>query len=80
MLLAVQERSASFRNYRQLAMTSGKPILDSGNYRYGFAVTKSETVSAGRYLLIVSTYEPGQTGVFRIDVCSSVQVKVESVP
>ena len=80
MLLPVRENISASRDYRQAGKKSGKPVLDSGNYRYGFVVTDRGEVLAGTYLLIVSTFDPGQLGVFNVKVCSSVKVKIEVVP
>ena len=80
MLLPVQETNSTVRDYRVAAKRSGKPVLDSGNYRYGFVVTERGLISAGTYLLIVSTFDPGQLGVFKVKVCSSVKFTIEVVP
>lgn len=69
------------RKYRQLAETNSKPILDSGNYRHGFTITETKSISAGTHVLIVSTYDPGQLGSFEITIDSSAEMMdVQSIP
>jgi hypothetical protein len=80
MLLEMRQNDASAGNYRQLARAGGKPRLDSGNYRFGFAVTERERIPAGTYVVIVSTFDEGQLGVFNVKVCSSVKLKIGQVP
>jgi hypothetical protein len=79
MLLEIRQNDTSSGNYRQLARLGGKPRLDSGNYRFGFAVTKRERIPAGTFAVIVSTFDEGQVGVFNIKVCSSVKLKIGQV-
>lgn len=55
-------------------------MLDSGNYRHGFAVTERKKIPAGLYSLIVSTFNPGQVGVFAVKVASSLKTRLEVVP
>jgi calpain-7 len=69
------------RQYRRLAETNGKPILDSGNYRHAFTVTGAKPISAGTHVIVVSTYEPGQLGSFEIAIDSSVElVNTRTIP
>jgi calpain-7 len=66
-------------DYRIMTRKRGKPVLDSGNYRHGFAVTERNKIPAGTYTMIVSTYSPGQVGVFSVKVASSVRTTMEIV-
>jgi hypothetical protein len=68
------------KDYRRLTRGRGKPVLDSGNYRHGFAVTERKKIPAGLYSLIVSTFNPGQVGVFAVKVASSLKTRLEVVP
>lgn len=49
----------------------GQPILDSGNYRHGFAVTERTKIPPGIYAIIVSTFHPGKLGNFVMRVAHS---------
>jgi hypothetical protein len=64
----------SLCKYRELAKSYGRPILDSGNYRHGFAVTETKSVSGGTYAVLVSTYNAGKVGPFEITVASSARI------
>lgn len=55
---------------------NGEPVMDTGNYRHGFAVTKRKHVKAGAYVLIASNFSRGQKAVFQVKLFSSVKVKV----
>lgn len=55
---------------------TGEPVLDSGNYRHGFAVTKRKHIKAGSYVVIASNYTRGQKAVFQIKLCSSAKLRV----
>jgi hypothetical protein len=59
---------------------SGEPILDSGMYRHGFAVSEKKRIDPGAYTLIVSNFHRGQTGLFRLKICSSIpKLKVDKI-
>jgi len=47
------------------------PIVDTGAYRHGFAVSESVYVPPGLYTLVASTFEVGQVGKFLLHVLSS---------
>lgn len=57
-------------------------ILDTYEYRKGssFIHTKGELIEPGKYTVIVSTYEAGQTGKFGIRLDSNTKVKLERIP
>jgi hypothetical protein len=80
MLVVVKKKKFKSGDYRQLAKTHGRPILDSGNYRHGFVVSERKQIPAGEYTLIVSSFHPGQVGAFHVNICSSVQVKIDEIP
>lgn len=56
---------------RRHSQVSGKPVLDSGNYRHGFVVTPRKLLRAGTYTLVASTYHHGKQGSFAIKIASS---------
>jgi hypothetical protein len=55
------------------------PIVDSGDYRYGFTVTEQTTLPAGLYTLIASTYEVGQEGRFVLHVMSDRKITIDEI-
>lgn len=55
------------------------PIVDSGDYRYGFVVTERTLLPAGLYTLILSTFEVGQVGRFILHVMSEKQVFIDEI-
>lgn len=69
LLLHVQTDEGS--DLRRLSRVSGKPVLDSGNYRHGFVVTPRTTIKAGVYTLFVSTFHAGKVGAFSIKLGAS---------
>ncbi|KAG7346312.1 calpain family cysteine protease [Nitzschia inconspicua] len=82
MLASLQgKQPKNLQRYRELANSNGMPILDSGNYRHGFTVTDTKIVRPATYVLIVSTYEEGQSGSFDVAIASAEKiVEIESVP
>jgi calpain-7 len=56
-----------------------KPLLDSGDYRFGFVVTDACALSKGNYTIIASTFHVGQTGLFLLEIFSSADVAVEAL-
>ena len=80
MMLSIDQASVSSGDYRRAAMSHGRPVLDSGDYRYGFAVTERKQVAAGEYVLVVSTFESGQIGVFNVHLSATVKLSVRNLP
>lgn len=66
-------------DFRSMTRKYGKIALDSGNYRHGFAVTERKKIQAGTYAMIVSTFNPGQIGIYTIEVASSVAIEARAV-
>jgi hypothetical protein len=62
---------------RDVARSHGRPVLDSGNYRHGFAVTERMTMEPGTYAMIVSTFHPGKLGSYGIKIAHSSKSGVE---
>lgn len=58
---------------------TGKPLIDSGKYRYGFLATERTKLAGGSYVILVSSFEEGQVGKFFLVVQSSVPVKVQEI-
>ncbi|KAL7544034.1 hypothetical protein ACHAXR_013478 [Thalassiosira sp. AJA248-18] len=56
-----------------------EPIIDTGNYRHGFAASEAVFVPAGLYTLVTSTFEPGQVGKFLLHVFSSKQIHISEI-
>jgi hypothetical protein len=82
MLVSLQgKKSRNIEQYRQLAQSNGKPILDSGNYRHGFTVTDTKLVGQGKFVLILSAFEERQLGSFEVIISSaSNAVDVHAIP
>jgi calpain-7 len=59
-------------SYRKAARR--KPVLDSGNYRHAFAVSDSNLVPAGSYMVVASTWS-GQEGEFSVCIASNCETK-----
>mmetsp|Transcript_28811 Transcript_28811/g.61434 ORF Transcript_28811/g.61434 Transcript_28811/m.61434 type:complete len:240 (+) Transcript_28811:2373-3092(+) len=55
------------------------PIIDTQDYRHGFAVSEVAFVPAGLYTLVASTFDAGQVGNFFLDVLSSKQVHISEI-
>lgn len=59
---------------------SGRPVIDTGNYRHGFVVSNRTAIPAGPYTLVVSNYHAGQTGFYTLKISSNVQnVRLEKI-
>jgi hypothetical protein len=82
MLVSLQgTKPRNLEQYRQLAESSGKPILESGNYRHGFTVTDANVVGQGTYVLILSMFEERQLGSFEITISSSSNdIEIHTIP
>lgn len=72
LLIPVQQYGDGFKR------ATSKPILDSGRYRHGFAVTGPKSIKPGPYLLVISSFHEGQKGVFQLKVYSSRRLKVQN--
>lgn len=51
-----------------------EPILDSGDYRFGFVITGKTQVPSGSYTLVASTFHSGENGSFQIQLFSSIKL------
>ena len=79
MLIALPSGDYTDMNTRQMTRGRGKPKLDSGNYRHGFAVTERKKIDPGAYTLVVSTFNQGQVGAFSVKVSSSVKTRFDAI-
>ena len=55
------------------------PIINSGEYRHGYAVAEAVFVPAGLYTLVVSTFEVGQVGRFSLRVLSTKEIDLSQL-
>jgi len=55
------------------------PIIDTYDYRRGFAVSEARFVPAGLYTLVASCWDVGQVGNFLLDVLSSKNVHISQI-
>ena len=77
MLISIPQEDTN--DYRRQTRKRGNPTLDSGNYRHGFAVTETKKLGAGVYTLVVSTYNPGQLGVYNLKISCSIAPTIQAV-
>ena len=56
-----------------------EPLVDSGDYRYGFVVTERVLLPPGSYTIVVSTFEVGDVGSFILHVMSDNQVDIDAI-
>jgi len=78
-VMLLENNSRDPANLSELTKSMKNPILDSGNYRHGFIVTETKSISSGTYVLVCSTYHPGQIGKFILTVDSSVGIKITKI-
>eukprot|EP00804_Cyclotella_cryptica_P011617 CCRYP_017509-RA/>CCRYP_017509-RA protein AED:0.04 eAED:0.04 QI:113/0.83/0.71/1/0.66/0.57/7/1872/973 len=85
-VVVVQTGFASSRRASGLQMIGKRvhhlyeaPIVDSGDYRYGFVVTERVLLPPGSYTIVVSTFEVGELGSFILHVMSDNQVDIEAM-
>ena len=74
MILARQRGSC-----RRVHQIHEDPVIDTGDYRHGFAVSDATSVPAGLYTLVASTFAVGQEGSFILEVMSSDKVHVKEL-
>ena len=56
-----------------------EPVIDTGDYRYGFVVSEIIAVPCGIYTLVPNTFEPGQEGNFMLHVLSSKELRISEI-
>jgi Calpain large subunit, domain III len=57
----------------------GDPLLDSGNYRHGFVVTRRKKLNKGPYVIVVSNFHKDEVASFLLKIMSSIKVQVEVI-
>lgn len=65
---------------RVSAVTARDVLGESGEYRRGCALVSIPRVSEGRYTIVCSTFEAGQTGTFTLRVCAAVSCSIAPIP
>lgn len=62
-------------------MTGVDPFekVSSGNYRSGYCALEILNIPTGTYIIVPSTFEPGQTGPFFLSIKSHEEVKLEKL-
>lgn len=77
---AVNALLVPVKKYRdRVDRNTGKPVIDTAKYRFGFVASRRQHVGAGPYVLICSNFHAGQQAVFEVKVMSSVKVKIEKI-
>jgi calpain-7 len=67
-------RSISDSNAREsLVINSRTAVVDTGDYRDGFVASAVKLVSEGSYVLVASTFDPGEIGPFMLNIHSSIK-------
>ena len=56
-----------------------EPVIDTGAYRHGFAVSKVVFLQPGSYTLVASTFETGQVGKFMLHILSSKELYIREI-
>jgi calpain-7 len=61
-----------------LQQSRGKPVVDSGNYRPGFVVTKRQYISKGSYVGVISCFDQTDSSApFRLEIYSSEKIEAK---
>lgn len=60
--------------------TTRDVVVDSGEYKNGYALAETKDVAAGVYTIVSSTFEQGQAGAFKLGVSATSQVLLKRVP
>lgn len=69
MLLKSVNGSSSAR--KNLVINSGATEIDTGDYRCGFAASAVKFIPHGSYILVASTFDPGEKGPYVLTIHSS---------
>ena len=77
--LAVHAKMVWANGERVTIVTSKDIVGGSGDYRRGCALAELRSVAAGKYTIVCSTFEAGQTGNFTLRVRSSVPCEVHPI-
>ncbi|MDI1488449.1 MAG: cysteine protease [Ramalina farinacea] len=55
-------------------------VVESGEYKNGYALAETKDVPAGIYTIVCSTFEQGQAGAFKLGVSATSHVMLKRVP
>ncbi|EPE36102.1 Cysteine proteinase [Glarea lozoyensis ATCC 20868] len=78
--LAVHVKIVYSNGSRVSSITKKDILVHSGDYRRGCALTKIPLVEKGKYTIVCSTFESGQTGDFSLRIGSSIPCSVQPIP
>ena len=78
--LAVHVKMIWAGGERVTAITTRDIVGESGDYRRSCALADLHGVSAGKYTIVCSTFDAGQTGKFTLRVESKVPCQVKPIP
>ena len=78
-ILAMSQGNPDDQISRRIHHLYDEPVIDTGAYRHGFAVSDIVFVPAGLYTLVASTFEAGQVGDFFLHVSSSRQAHISQI-
>ncbi|CAO3568001.1 unnamed protein product [Mortierella alpina] len=83
------ESPKDFAAHVQLVNSQGKRvscvwtkdiIAQSGEYRHGFCYCEANDLRPGQYTVIVSTFEPGQIGKYKLTLQSHIDMSLTRIP
>ncbi|KAF9586258.1 calpain 7 [Lunasporangiospora selenospora] len=88
-VLFMMESPKDLASHVQLVNSQGKRIscvwtkdivAQSGEYRHGFCYCEAPDLRPGQYTLVVSTFEPGQIGKYKITMQSHIDLSLMPIP
>lgn len=77
--LAVHVKIVYSNGERATSITSKDILVSSGDYRRGCALASLASVAEGKYTIVCSTFEAGQTGSFTLRVGSRIPCEVHPI-
>ncbi|KAH8658750.1 PALB protein [Tricladium varicosporioides] len=78
--LAVHVKMVYSNGLRATSITGKDILVSSGDYRRGCALASLPSADAGKYTIVCSTFEAGQTGSFTLRVGSRIPCTVLPIP
>ncbi|KAI7823236.1 hypothetical protein BC939DRAFT_503395 [Gamsiella multidivaricata] len=88
-VLFMLEAPKDFAAHVQLVNSQGKRvpcvwtkdiIAQSGEYRHGFCYCEANDLRPGQYTIVVSTFEPGQIGKYKLTMQSHIELSLTPIP
>ncbi|KAG0267423.1 calpain 7 [Mortierella polycephala] len=88
-VLLMLETPEDFAAHVQMINSQGKRvscvwtkdiIAQSGEYRHGFCYCEATDLRPGQYTVVVSTFEPGQIGKYKLTMQSHIPLSLTSIP